>query len=99
MDQWLTAIVTIVCSVLASSGFWALINSRSESKNAHTKALLGLLHDKIMTRGQEFINAGEISMDDYNDFFKYFYDPYRALDGNGTGERMANEIRKLPIKT
>lgn len=96
--DWLQALVTIVCSMIASSGFWLLIATIFDRKSARTKALLGLLHDKIMLKGQEYIRDGEISTDDYNDYFKYFYDPYKALGGNGTGEKMANTIKNLPLK-
>ena len=30
--------------------------------------------------------------------YNYLYLPYKELGGNGTAERMLNEVKKLPIK-
>lgn len=91
-------IVTIVCSVLASSGFWAFLTSRSKKNNAETKMLLGLAHDRIMFLGMEYINRGYITRDEYENLRKYLYEPYEVLGGNGSASRVMTEVDKLPIK-
>lgn len=49
MEPWVQMVATIVCSVLASSGFWAYLQSRREKNDAKTKLLMGLAHDRIVS--------------------------------------------------
>lgn len=105
MPVWMQLTSTFICTLAASSGFWAYLSERRRRKEAESnrnsmleQAVLGLLHDRLMIQGQKYIDAGEITLDDYNDFFKYLYDPYYALGGNGTGERLALAVKNLPIK-
>lgn len=41
-------VLTIVCAVIASSGFWAYISKRYEKKDVKTRMLVGLAHDRIL---------------------------------------------------
>ena len=91
-------IVTIVCSVLASSGFWAYLTNRSKKNDAEAKMLLGLAHDRIMSLGMEYIARGYITSDEYENLRKYLYEPYETLGGNGSANRVMKEVDKLPIK-
>ena len=36
-------------------------------------------------------------MDEYDNLKNYLYEPYKKLGGNGTAERVMDEIDKLPI--
>lgn len=105
MNIWLE----ICLAVIASQGVWSVISqlltrlfSKSDKKTQQDDAMrdgmIGLLHDKVMTEGQKHVDRGYISITDYEDYFKYFYDPYDALGGNGSGKRMGNAIKQLPIK-
>ena len=96
MSPFLQMAVTVVCAVLASSGFWAWMTSRRDKKDAKTKMILGLGHDRIVALAMEYIERGWISQDEYEDLNKYLYLPYREM-GNGTAERLMTEVRKLPI--
>ena len=49
MDEWAKMLITVVCSVVASGGFWSYLQARREKKDAKTKLLLGLAHDRIMS--------------------------------------------------
>ena len=42
-------IVTIVGSILASSGLWAWVMKKSEKKDVKTKMLVELAHDRILS--------------------------------------------------
>lgn len=97
MSPILQMAVTVVCAVLASSGFWAWITSRRDKKDAKTKMILGLGHDRIVSLAMEYIERGWISQDEYEDLNKYLYLPYREMGGNGTAERLMTEVKKLPI--
>lgn len=93
-------IVAIVVAVFASTGFWTFINTiytnKTNSKSVERKALLGLLHERLIEKCEEYIKAGKISLQEYEDLRKYIYDPYRDLGGNGTGEDWFNKVKCLP---
>lgn len=92
---------SIIVAVFASSGFWALVTAIVtkvlDKKNAKTKMILGLGHDRIKTVCEEALQRGWITTDDYEDLDKYLYQPYRKMGGNGTAEKLMNDVRKLPI--
>lgn len=98
MDQWiLTSVITILCSVLASSGFWAYMQKRSEKKDGRTQLLIGLAHDRIIDLGMKYIERGWITQDEYENLNDYLYEPYEKEGGNGSAKRVMAEVKKLPI--
>ena len=60
--------------------------------------LLGLGHVKIIETCEKYIVRGYIRQDEYDSLYNYLYLPYKELGGNGTAERMVNEVKKLPIR-
>ena len=90
-------IITILCTLLASTGFWALITRLLDKKSAKTKMLLGLGHDRIMYLGMKYVENGQISQSEYENLNKYLYEPYKEMGGNGTAERLMREVNKLPM--
>lgn len=98
MPEWLQIMLTIVTSVLASSGFWAWLQSRSKKKDVNTRLLLGLGHDRIMYLGMKYIQRGWITNDEYENLYEYLYRPYEERGGNGSAKRIMQEVNKLPIK-
>lgn len=94
-------IVTIICAIFSSVGFWTFINNvyqnLREKESAERKALLGLLHEKVKSEAKTFIAQGSITSSDYEDFVKYVYEPYVGLGGNGTGEKLKREVDHLKI--
>lgn len=97
MEPWVQTILTIFSSVLASSGLWAYIQKRSEQKDATKEMLVGLGHDRIMYLGMSYIDRGYITQDEYENLQTYLYEPYEKLGGNGSAERIMQEVNKLPI--
>lgn len=91
--------VTVVCSVIASSGFWAYVMQRTEAKSGKNKMLIGLGHDRIVCLGMVYLERGWITSDEYENLHDYLYKPYRKLGGNGSAERIMTEVHKLPIKS
>ena len=94
----LEMVITVVCSVIASSGFWTFLSKRRDNNNAEAKMLLGLGHIKIIEICERYIERGYIRQDEYDSLYNYLYLPYKELGGNGTAERMVNEVKKLPIR-
>lgn len=97
MEPWLQTVITVFCAVLASSGFWAWLQGRRDKKDAKTQMILGLGHDRLVFLCMHYIDRGWISNDEYEDLIKYLYNPYKAMKGNGTVEKLMNEVKKLPI--
>ena len=91
-------IITIICSVIASSGFWTFVSKRRDNNNAEVKMILGLGHIKIIDICEKYIERGYITQEEYDSLYNYLYIPYKELGGNGTAERMVQEVKQLPIK-
>ena len=98
MNPWIQIIFTIVCSVIASSGFWAYITQCSNRKDVKTEMLIGLAHDRILYLGMIYIERGYITSDEYENLYEYLYKPYEKMGGNGSAKRIMNEVNKLPIR-
>ena len=98
MGNLVEIIITVICSVIASSGFWTFVTKRRDNNNAEAKMILGLGHVKIIETCEKYIDRGYIRQDEYDSLYNYLYLPYKELGGNGTAERMINEIKKLPIR-
>ena len=104
MEPWIQSVVTIICAVLASSGFWAFLQKRAERKaaenkqtNVETQMLIGLAHDRIVYLGMSYIERGWVSQDEYENLYEYLYKPYEKLGGYVSAKRIMTDFNKLPI--
>lgn len=97
MQHWIELAVTVICAVFASNGFWSLMQKFSEKKDAKFQMLLGLGHDRIKYLCEHYLEQGWISTSDYEDLYNYLYVPYRAMGGNGTAEKLMDQVKKLPV--
>lgn len=95
-------VITIITATLASTGFWSLIlykvQKRDENKDALTKLILGLAYREITELCLHYIKRGYITKDEYEDLIRYLFAPYKELGGDGTAEKLIDEVKKLPIK-
>lgn len=98
MSSWMQLVVTIFCSVLASSGLWAYLAKRAERKDVKTEMLIGLAHDRILSLGMTYIERGWITRDEYENLYTYLYQPYDKLGGNGSATKVMTEVNRLPIR-
>ena len=98
---------TIIVAIFASSGFWALLTAvytarvakKAEERrtdDSERQLLLGLAHDRIYDLCSEYIQRGEITLEEY-DNLTYLYKPYIRAGGNGTGQRLFEQVEKLPM--
>lgn len=97
MEPWLQMIVTVLCAVIASSGFWAFLQKKNETKDVKTQMLIGLAHDRIIYLGMSYIERGYITQDEYENLYEYLYQPYEKMGGNGSAKRIMDEVKKLPL--
>ena len=59
--------------------------------------ILGLGHDRFIFLGMKYVEKGEITQGEYENLNKYLYEPYKKMGGNGTAERLMQEVNKLRI--
>ncbi len=90
--------LTVLAAVLASSGFWAFLQRRGERKDVRAQMLMGLAHDRILFLGRSYVSRGYVTQAEYENLYKYLYQPYRRLGGNGTAERIMKEVERLPLR-
>ena len=90
--------VTIVCSVLASSGFWAVVQHFISKNDSGSKLLLGIAHDRIMWLGKQYISRGYITVEEYENLITYLYEPYIARGGNGSVKMIVEQVMRLEIR-
>lgn len=98
-STWVDVLVTVFVTVLASNGFWAILQKKFDRNSTEKTLLVGLAHDRIIYVGEGYITRGWITYDEYEDFMKYLYEPYMKYGGNGIAERISDEVKKLPLKT
>ena len=96
-------IVTIICAVFASTGFWSCINliiqkrqAKTDGNKAERELLLGLAHDRIYCLCTEYIQEGKISVEQM-DNIRSLAVPYFKAGGNGTGKLLYESVLKLPL--
>ena len=95
MPPWVITIITVVATILASSGFWSYLLYRVQKKDSRDAMLRGLGHDRIISLGMEYLDRGDwITEDEYENLVVYLYEPYKAMNGNGSAERVIAEIKK-----
>lgn len=70
---------------------------RDEETQKMVNLLIGMGHDRIYSLGMDAIKKGHISAGEYDNLVHGLYEPYKALGGNGTGTRIIEEVKKLPI--
>lgn len=99
MNPYIQMFFTILASVLASGGFWTLVQMRVNKKDAKTKLLVGLAHDRIVELGMQYIERGYIYQDEYENLNDYLFGPYELAGGNGSAKRVMDVVRTLPIKS
>lgn len=97
-----TLILSIVGSIFASTGFWAfvtyLVQRKDTRDSAEAQMLKGLGHDRICYLGEAYISRGKITKDEYENLHDYLYIPYKKLGGNGTAEKIMQEVERLPLE-
>lgn len=91
----------IILAIFASGGFWSLlqvvIGKLISNRSAGQRLLLGLAFREIIETCQHYLQKGSIEAEEYKELTHYLFEPYKALGGDGTAERMIREVDKLAI--
>ena len=98
----MTEIITaIVVASLGSTGLWTVIQtavqSRQRKKSNDSKLMMGIGYSKIIDLCEKHIANGYITTSEYHELEHYLYEPYRAMGGNGTVERLFKQVCELDI--
>lgn len=102
LDPSIQALFVALGGFMAGSGgFWVYLRTkyerRDKEREAYVALIMGLAHDKIVFLGLKYIEKGWVNKDEYDDLIKYFWDPYCALGGDGSAERIVNLVKLLPL--
>ena len=89
MKPWIQMIITVACTVIASSGFWAYIQKKTDKSSAEKRLLIGLAHDRIIWLGMQYVERGWIH--------DYLFIPYSEAGGNGSAAKVMKDVDNLPI--
>lgn len=89
-------ILTIITSLLASSGLWAFLSSHFERNTAEKELIIGIGHIELVFFGMQYIERGWITRDEYESMLE-LYKPYVKLGGNGSGTKIMHDLEKLPM--
>ena len=92
-----TIVIAVVTAVFASTGFWAFVTGFLDRKSAQKDLLVGLAHDRIIYLGGLYLERGSITKDEYENLHDYLYKPYAKLGGNGTAQKVMEDVKKLPM--
>ena len=92
-----TIILTIVGAVFASTGFWTLIQHVIDLKSAKTKLLLCMASEVLQQKGMALLAKDSITTDEYEELINFFT-AYHKAGGNGTAEKVVDEVKKKPIQ-
>ena len=98
-----TIIVALIAGLTSGSISQLIIfliqrKDQKEGKNPLVDMVRGLGHDRIIFLGQQYIDKGFVTKDEYENLHDYLYLPYKELGGNGTAEKVMKEVSNLPIK-
>lgn len=95
---WVNSLISIFGTVLASGGFWAVLQKKMADRAASSQMLKGLAHDRIIFIGSKYIERGWITIEEYDDFMQYLVAPYEELGGNGSAAKIVEQVKKLPVR-
>jgi len=97
MDDIFSVIVPIVLGILASSGFWAYMERKTNRKTLQNELLMAVARDRIVRLCISYLNREWISQEEFEDL-NLLYQSYSAMGGNGSAKRLMSQIDKLPMR-
>lgn len=74
-----------------------MLQKHTDSKSLYKQALRVLLREDIESRYEKYRTREYLSREEFSDFNE-MCEVYFALNGNGTGKRMYEEIKQKPIR-
>jgi len=99
VTYWLEVLFTLLCSVFVFlfKRLFKKIKENRERQKATEAGLQALLRNELVRRYREYETKKEISIIDMENI-EHMFKEYKNLGGNGTVEKMYEELLKLPTK-
>ena len=94
--QHIDIIITVIVAVFGSTGFWSFIQTLQNKQSSEKELLLGIAYERLHFLCSKYIERGWITFEELEDLYKYLYLPYKKCGGNGTGEKLIQEVDALP---
>lgn len=94
-------IIAIISGIFGLSNLVMFLIQRHDQKSKDRpeyKMILGLGHDMIITKGEQYIKRGWLTRDEYENLNDYLFKPYLEMGGNGTAQKIMKEVDKLPLR-
>lgn len=92
----INTIVSIVLTGVVSYMTWFMQRVANKKTNYRT-AVVVLLRNELKAMHKEYTERKWLTLDEYEEFMEC-YKVYSDMGGNGTGTRMAEDIKKLEIR-
>jgi hypothetical protein len=99
VSVWVGRFIVIFCTIIGSGGFWAYIQKKDTKKDATDRLIMGLAYNLLVELGMKYMDRGSITRDEYEDYLKYFHNPYKELGGNGVADRIMQGVSRLPLRS
>lgn len=93
----MTVTLTLLTTLIASSGFWAFVDRRRSIRRCSDRLLVGLAHNDIVHLCMSYIHRGCISHDELENIITYLYEPYKEMGGNGAVEKLVEDVKRLRV--
>lgn len=92
----LTNLLSVVMTALCTYTVWILQQNRTKKDHSHD-ALKILLKSQLKEYYLEYTERGYVTTDELDACIE-IYETYHNLGGNGTGTKMIEDVKRLPIK-
>ena len=95
---WLNWALGIVAGALAIGYrfLWNKVKANKKENEGIKNGMKALLHDSIISKGKLLTDKGICTPEEFEDF-EYLYKPYHDdLGGNGSAQRVREQIMALP---
>lgn len=90
----------LLCAVLGGSGLWELlkfeIGKHRKKLSDEEKLMLGIAHDRIWSLGSQYLRRKGITKSELDNLERIAV-PYLSSGGNGTGEKIWNDVKELEL--
>ena len=90
----------LLIAVLGGSGVWELIKFEVEKHKKklsdEQKLMLGIAHDRIWSLGGQYLRRKGITKSELDNLERIAV-PYLSSGGNGTGEKIWNDVKELEL--
>lgn len=96
MPEWLSIVITATAAILASTGFWSYLEVKDTATSARVNLLKGIGYYALNQSALQKLEEGYITPEQYTEMYRYLYEPYIALGGNGSAERLMELVSRLP---